>query len=52
MNNPNNNSSNIGWKKKERRMLPFVIEFIKFSTAFSVIIAAALVTLRFASASM
>ncbi|MBI4065704.1 hypothetical protein HY412_00730 [Candidatus Kaiserbacteria bacterium] len=38
--------------EKERRMLPFFIEFVKFSVAFAVIIAAALLTLHVASASM
>jgi hypothetical protein len=32
--------------EKERRMLPFVIEFVKFSTVFAVIITIALITLR------
>lgn len=31
-------------------MLPFVIEFVKFSTAFAVVIAAALITLHVATA--
>ena len=35
-----------------RRMLPFVIEFVKFSTAFAVVIAAALITLHVATAAM
>lgn len=38
--------------EKERRMLPFFIEFIKFSTGFAVIVAVALLTLHIASASM
>jgi len=33
-------------------MLPFFIEFVKFSTAFAVIIAVALLTLHIASAAM
>jgi len=33
-------------------MLPFVTEFVKFFIAFSVIIAAALLTLHFAIAAM
>lgn len=37
---------------KERRMLPFLIEFIKFSAGFAVIIAAGLLALNIASASM
>jgi len=44
------------FKKKqmqaERRMLPFVVEFVKFATAFAVIIAIALLTLHIASAAM
>ena len=47
MNNPQNNR-----RAAERRMLPFFIEFVKFSTAFAVIIAAALLTLQVASAAM
>jgi hypothetical protein len=35
--------------KTGRRALPFFVEFVKFSTGFAVIIAAALLTLRFAS---
>lgn len=38
--------------EKEKRMLPFVIEFVKFSTAFAVIVAAALLTLHVASAAI
>lgn len=37
---------------RERRMLPFFIEFVRFSTGFAVIIAAALVTLHVASAAI
>jgi len=33
-------------------MLPFVVEFVKFSAGFAVIIAIALVTLHVASAAM
>ena len=36
----------------QRRILPFVIEFVKFSTAFAVVIAAALITLHVATAAM
>jgi len=39
-------------KDSARRMLPFVTEFIKFSTGFAVIIAATLLTLHLASATM
>ena len=38
--------------EKERRMLPFVIEFVKFSTGFAVIVAVALLMLNVASAAM
>lgn len=34
------------------RMLPFFVEFVKFSAGFAVIIAVALITLRFASAAV
>jgi len=37
---------------KERRILPFVIEFIKFSLGLAVIIATALLTLHVATAAM
>ncbi|HQT82751.1 MAG TPA: hypothetical protein PLW99_01210 [Candidatus Paceibacterota bacterium] len=36
----------------ERRMLPFVVEFVKFATGFAVIVAVALLTLHVASAAM
>jgi len=48
MNNPRNES----WQKKERRMLPFFIEFVKFSTGFAVIIATALLMLNVATTAM
>lgn len=35
-----------------RRMLPFVVEFVKFVTGFAVIVAIALLALHFASAAM
>ncbi len=37
---------------KERRALPFFIEFVKFATVFAVIISVALLTLHVASAAM
>ena len=46
--NPKNNDR----LARERRMLPFFIEFVKFATGFAVIIAAALFTLHAASAAM
>ncbi len=47
LNQKNNNRRDV-----ERRMLPFVIEFVKFSTAFAVVIAVALLTLHVATAAM
>jgi len=35
--------------EKERRMLPFFIEFVKFSTGFAVIVAVALLMLNVAT---
>ena len=46
MNNQKNN------RDAERRMLPFFVEFVKFSSGFAVIIAAALLALHVASAAM
>lgn len=37
-------------RDKEEQMLPFFIEFVKFSTAFAAIVAAALFTLHVVSA--
>jgi len=48
MSNPKDNNQ----INRERRMLPFFVEFVKFSTGFAVIIAAALLTLHVASAAM
>ncbi len=39
-------------KNKERRILPFVVEFVKFSSVFAVIIAVALLTLHVATVAM
>ncbi len=39
-------------KQSERRALPFVVEFVKFATGFTVIVAVALVALHAASAVM
>lgn len=39
-------------KDRERRILPFFVEFVKFSTGFAAIVAAALLTLHVASAAM
>lgn len=46
-----NQGNNIE-RERERRMLPFFIEFVKFSTGFAAIVAAALLTLHVASAAM
>lgn len=48
MNNPKNNSR----REAERRLLPFVVEFVKFVVGFVVIVAVALLTLHIASAAM
>ena len=39
-------------RARERRVLPLFVEFVKFSTGFAAIVAAALVTLHVASAAM
>lgn len=49
MNNQKNKESRTA---RERRMLPFFIEFVKFATGFAAIIAVALFTLHIASAAM
>lgn len=38
--------------KNKKRMLPFVVEFVKFATGFAAIIAVALLTLHVASVSL
>lgn len=47
-----NNQENKTRNARERRALPFFIEFVKFSTGFAAIIAVALLTLHVASAAM
>jgi len=47
-----NNLKDNGNVEKERRMLPFFIEFVKFSTGFAAIVAVALLTLHASSAAM
>jgi hypothetical protein len=47
-----NNLKNNNRGDAERRMLPFVVEFVKFATGFAVIVAVALLTLHVASAAM
>jgi hypothetical protein len=42
-----NNQKNKTLQETERRLLPFFIEFVKFSTGFVGIIALALLALRF-----
>jgi len=48
----NNQKNKESLRVRERRMLPFAVEFVKFFIIFSVIIAAALLTLHIASAAM
>lgn len=45
MNAPSTNSSDV----ERRRMLPFIVEFVKFSAGFAVIIAVGLVALHVAT---
>lgn len=56
MNRVSNGMNNQGIKEslrdRERRMLPFVVEFVKFSAGFVALIAVALFTLQIASAAM
>ncbi|MBU6490796.1 hypothetical protein KGQ25_01360 [Patescibacteria group bacterium] len=47
----NRESNNKSRLDVERRMLPFFIEFVKFSTGFAAIVALALLALHFVSAS-
>lgn len=51
-NGMNEQTNKESLRARERRMLPFFVEFVKFSAAFAVIIAAALLTLHAASAAM
>lgn len=39
-------------RASERRLLPFFIEFVKFTTGFAVIVAAALLALHVATAAI
>ncbi len=48
----NNRTNDTGRSGAELRMLPFFIEFVKFSIGFSVIIAVALFALHVANAAM
>lgn len=47
-----NNQENKVQTARERRALPFFVEFVKFATGFAAIIACALLTLHVASAAM
>ncbi|MEK7126343.1 MAG: hypothetical protein AAB835_02565 [Patescibacteria group bacterium] len=49
MNNPRNNEQK---RTDEKRILPLFIEFVKFTTGFAAIVAAALIALNIASAAM
>ncbi|MBI4133590.1 hypothetical protein HY478_03175 [Candidatus Uhrbacteria bacterium] len=52
MNSLKNNPPAGGRRESERRMLPFFIEFVKFSSGFAAIVAVALLTLHVASVSI
>lgn len=47
-----NNQKDNSLAARERRLLPFLVEFVKFSAGFAVIMMAALVALHAASAAM
>jgi len=46
------NQQNKNIHDAERRILPFLVEFVKFASGFAAIVAAALITLQVASAAM
>ncbi|MFA5996104.1 MAG: hypothetical protein WC790_00005 [Candidatus Paceibacterota bacterium] len=48
----NNQKNKESLRDRERRMLPFVVEFVKFSSGFVALVAVALFTLHIASAAM
>lgn len=48
----NNQKNKESLEARERRVLPFFIEFVKFVSGFAVIIAVALFTLHIASAAL
>ncbi len=50
MNDPQNNEESLA--ARERRALPFFVEFVKFAAAFAVIMMCALIALHAASAAM
>ena len=47
-----NSQKNKTQTARERRMLPFFIEFVKFTTGFVAIVAVTLLTLHVATAAM
>jgi hypothetical protein len=47
-----NQKNNETLQEKERRALPFFVEFVKFATGFAAIIAVGLLSLHAASAAM
>lgn len=48
-----NSQKNKDWRReRERRLLPFVVEFVKFAAGFAAIVALALVALHAAAAAM
>ncbi|MBI5406057.1 hypothetical protein HY972_03435 [Candidatus Kaiserbacteria bacterium] len=47
-----NDQKNKDRQDSERRMLPFFVEFVKFSTGFAAIVAVALLALHAASAAL
>lgn len=51
-NGMNNQRNKETFSTREKRVLPFFVEFVKFSTGFAVIIAIALIALNAASAAM
>lgn len=51
-NGMNNRETKESLRDRERRMLPFVVEFVKFSSGFAVLVAVALFTLHITSAAM
>jgi len=48
----NNQKNKESLRARERRALPFFVEFVKFASGFAAIIAVALLTLHVASAAM
>ncbi|HUY05579.1 MAG TPA: hypothetical protein VMV62_02615 [Candidatus Paceibacterota bacterium] len=50
MSDPQNNKESLA--ERERRALPFFVEFVKFATAFAIIMMCALIALHAASAAM